>query len=526
MKEEEEIDDSPPPNKPHFFQLNRLKQCKCEYFSDSFSKTEPNSYAAPAQSKSVDLDFKSSKKFSLKTGTSKIIYTEAFDFETVKQTNKYTTTKKKLMKSSTLFNSFMIANEASNIEKLKLILLKLLPVNICAVLITIIFIYSQNFLNKICRLDDKCDCSFPIKVVEYLRDVGFYWNFVIYIAYYCIFTLKLMKRKKIKKILFWVTFEILLLVVHFNPDQNLRYSSLLVHGLGNCINLSAFFICYQDLNISILQIIKKYWQTFSLIIILEGNLIISLIVLGNLKENLEKIFPNQGANFYQLFLLLFLKFTIFLIKEFILCFDEFRRNQGIKNFNSIVFFLRFMIICVCGLEFSNMLESDLSQWGGMVALFSFINTRIKLYMSLDPIQAFFKKVLRFLTGKEWFILKKHEEYMNRVISGIVLEAHFIMMSRLIVLFSIGKWIINHRDLYSNDCALTMDKFIFKGDMFIMILFLNILIPVCFIAYMILRDNFSMIYQTEKMNFVQRTYIIVLFHYFLEVVLQDQRYLYQ
>ena len=177
--------------------------------------------------------------------------------ETVRKNNqdekKDTADFKIMKKSDKAFNppsmviEFMIKEKQKSVLKLKILLVKFLLPHIIACLVSIGFIFSQIKIDSICWSSDQCNCqnSFLIKIYTIIRSILTYWNFVLLMSYYAMFSIKEISDNKPLKISFVFLFYFFIFAIYLTNDGN--SSDLMMYGSALIGMLFIYFIVLYKL---------------------------------------------------------------------------------------------------------------------------------------------------------------------------------------------------------------------------------------------------------------------------------------
>ena len=424
---------------------------------------------------------------------------------------------------------FIFKDDNSLFLKFQILFVKILLPHAVATFLTYLFMRIQISVNELCFLDDKCNChnDFWIKCYTILRTIFTYWNLIFLLGYYSMFIIKeLRKMLFLKMIIFSVFYACVITPYILSDGYDDQSASLLSYGGGVICALIGYIFLFCKVNFKCLQLKQKILYQNLLLLVLFSHLFAKRFVFNFVKVTLQEELGYLGKNISQIiisfysflykntFKFLILKFSLTILKE-----------GG--NYNAIIFFMRLIVCFIVSINTANIYEMAINDWGGWILIITYCVFLFESYTRSN----LWKKMLDYLKAKLLNSKKMKDSKANpdftailsikQILSGYLLDFQFIFIPRLVMLYYFQHLIDYHTGDYSLDCSLKVSpKFYRNGDMLLFIIILNIILPIIFFFWMHKKKRILFEFRFENYNFLQRTYLIFVFHAYFELIFQD------
>ena len=428
-----------------------------------------------------------------------------------------------------LVMDFIFKVEKQSYLKFQILFVKFLLPHIVATIFTYIFIRFHMYVDNICWLEDKCDCQddITIKIYTIIRTILTYWNLILLLGYYSFFVIKELKNMISMKALMYFGFMGVILFLYIISDGvDDSTASLFSYGGGSIIAVIMIVVLFYKVHFNCYTFKEKILYQTLLLCILFSHLLAKRYVFNFVKVSLQKELGDLGKNLSQIIISIY-SFIYKIVFKFLILRFSLRILKENGEYNAIIFFMRLIVCFIISINTANIYEMNLRDWGGWILIVTYCLFLFEFYTRSNIYTRAFNFVKsKIFKSKNLINSKADHDYqtivsIKKVLSGYVLDFQFIFIPRLIMLYYFEHLIDYHSGDYSSDCSLKVSsKFLKNGEMLIFIILLNICLPIIFFLWMHKKKEILFEFRFENYNFLQRTYIIFLFHTYFEFIFQD------
>lgn len=259
--------------------------------------------------------------------------------------------------------------------------------------------------------------------------------------------------------------------------------------------------------------------------ILFSHLLVKRYAFSFVKSTLQQEFGELGKNIGQI-VISFYSFIYKIAFKFLIVKFSLRILKENGEYNAILFFMRLIVCFIICINTSNIYEMELNNWGGWILIFTYCIFLFEFYTRINPYYRFYQWISNRLLKKKMSNSTANLDYerilsLKKVMSGYLLDFQFILIPRLLILYYLEHLIDYHSDDFSMDCSLKLSlDFPRNNSMLYFIIILNLLMPMIFFFWMWRKKESLFEFRFENYNFLQRTYVIFLFHTYFEFTFQD------
>lgn len=427
-----------------------------------------------------------------------------------------------------LVMDFILKTDQQKWFKFKILAVKFLLPHIVATIFSVGMISLHIKINSLCWLKEKCECNndFLIKLYTLIRTFFDYWNLIALLGYYSIFIVKEIKNYKAMKYIMIGVFYAVIITMYLSSDgTDDDTASLLSYGAGFFIAFSALItiFCKLKFNFTIFKE-KTLYQTL-LLLILFSHLLAKRYMFNLVKTTLHRDLGDLGKNISQIVISIYSFIYKIVFKYLILKFSlRILKENG--EYNAIIFFMRLIVCFIICINTSNIYEMEISDWGGWILVVTYCIFLFEFYTRINPYYKLYQWVKSLIYKTPMISSQANFDYekilsLKKVLSGYLLDFQFIFIPRLLILYYYGYLIDFHSGDFSMNCALHLsNNFPNNPIMLYIIILINLLMPVIFFVWMATKKEVLFEFRFENYGFVQRTYVIFLFHTYFEFIFQD------
>ena len=438
------------------------------------------------------------------------------------------------LKSSRKFSPIKISKIQKLSEFLNLYLRFISP-HILALTCSLLLMLLQNTINSICFLSPSCICdgSFLIKLYSSLKFLLFYWNLVLMMIFYLIFTIKELNRFILKLLYFILSYAVVItFYMSRNGDDSTENDSILNSYFGGMAMISFIFLAvYKRFRCRL--IFPKIYTQISLLFISYIDFVFTSYVFYELKEILHDYFGEEGKGMYQIFLSFYYQILLTFFKVILLKYGKFVMKSNFPQ-NGIYVYFRIFLIKIFALNTSTALMTDLNRWNGYVLLFCHVLFLFRLFFQKDLLVYLYNKSRNFIRSvykvkqrmKMNFSSLEGEIFTENNLPGYVIDFQHIYIIRIIILWGMNQWYGVNIIEYYEDCSLKKsEKFSLNQGMLLTFIGINLLISLGFmVGVMTKKFNMFKFSMKEHLSICNAFYIL-LFYGAFEVQLQEYHAIY-
>lgn len=441
---------------------------------------------------------------------------------------------KNFIKRNTIANhpslvmDFFIKVDQQKLLKVQIIFVKFLLPHILATIFSFVYIYIHTYIDKLCWMREICDCDNNIwlKIYTLCRNIFNYWNLIFLLGYYSLFVIKEIKNIYfLKGISFFGFYGSMIVIYLISDGSEEETSSLFTYGIGFFLASLSYLTIFYKLKFNCYLMKEKILFQTLLWFILFFHLIAKRFVFALVKSSLQNELGTLGRNLGQI-IISFYSFMYKIVFKYLILRFSLRILKEKGEYNAIIFFMRLIVCFIISINTSNIYSMDIKDWGGWFLIATYCIFLFEFYTRINP----YSKLYYWLKWKV-FNMKMEQSQANldyeqilsikKVLSGYLLDFQFIYIPRLFILYYYNHLISFHSGDFSVDCKLNLsEKFPRNPFMLLVIIILNISMPIIFFLWMHKKKKIIFEFRFENYNFIERTYVIFLFHTYFEFIFQD------
>lgn len=436
-------------------------------------------------------------------------------------------------KISELLSTFLI-NEKKYFTILKMVIKEFFSYHIIADCLTLLMVLFQIYFDQNCFMHPLCKCydNFWIKLFNLLKDIFSFWIYISYMMHHCLFFYREMRRKYLIQILFYIINFSNVGYTYFSQDGDKTYINTFFIYI---IAYSGFFL----LSLAYLYFLKFQFKTWFQKT-LDGQLICYILYiiylcskfcLPIIKECINSIILDEklAKNIFQCILLIYNKLLIVLLYFCLWKFYKMLSNEATNREETtlrLTFAARMSLCYIISINVCSILRMRSDDWASWITLVNYLAFLLNCYTRFDLYFWLFEKVYFLLMKKKIARKAKSEEklYFEKVLSGCFLDLQCVFSFRLIILFLWEKWLNSPYAIeYYSDCELTKSNaFPISQFSLITIILSNWIMIFIILIYIKKNKNMVLYYKINKNRFLN-LYVIILLHYYSEIILQMNTY---
>lgn len=427
-----------------------------------------------------------------------------------------------------LVMDFILKADQQKWLKFKILVVKFLLPHIVATTFSVGMISLQIKIDNLCWIKEKCDCQddFLIKLYTLIRSIFDYWNLIALLGYYSIFIVKEIKKyNALKYIMIGVFYAVTITMYLSSNGKDDETASLLSYGAGFFIAFFALMTILYKLKFNYTAFKEKTLYQTLILLILFSHLLAKRYMFNLVKTTLHSNLGDLGKNLGQIIISIYSFIYKIVFKYLILKFSlRILKENG--EYNAIIFFMRLIACFIICINTSNIYEMEITDWGGWILVVTYCIFLFEFYTRVNPYYKLYQWVKSLICKTPMISSQANFDYekilsLKKVLSGYLLDFQFIFIPRLLILYYYGYLIDFHSGDFSMNCALQLsNKFPNNPIMLYIIIVINLSMPIIFFVWMGTKKEVLFEFRFENYGFVQRTYVIFLFHTYFEFIFQD------
>ncbi len=419
-----------------------------------------------------------------------------------------------------------MSNELTKVKKFSYCLNNYVTVHIIVIILTILKIFFQNFLNKQCWML-VCECSndFQIKIFSTFSWIFLLYNILIVTVY----------KTSIEVNIESLNCKIICFAIYYAICFIFSFGYLL--QLESEMNSIPIFICLivvpYIFQIKIFFEYKNFgFPLLKHLFIVNIVGIITLIhyflytrIFPELNGYLNNIYNDSLASnlirFYQFFY--FRIYSLACLKLYHI-YNRFILSFKFNEYTATIFLIRFCSVFFVAVPVASIINmKNFDDWGGWIMIFSYANFVFSFYTRIDLFAYFFTSLYHYIrkTKKKEINQDPIDVLCSHLISGSLIDLMFLINSRLIILMVGKRWYTYPVDeKFYKDCSFEINesKFIVNIYGAIAIIGINTFISFSLIVYMYYKKQLFLEYKKPK-NFLLNLYFLLVMHSSLEGSIQ-------
>jgi len=431
---------------------------------------------------------------------------------------------------------FVMLRNKNFLKKILFFIRKFVISHICAALLSAFFILIQEYYGKYCYMPPNCLCHDDLRIKTYVffKEYVSYWMIYIIFFMQSIFTNQLFSQSSFFKkglfLLIATLFSCFWIV--FSSESN--YSPLFHYIF--LILLCFIFEIYELLKKS--QNSKEKFMIFIKInqfaFVIMLNYMFYLFIYEKVNSVLLYKFGEEYAkNVINFYISIYTLTITYCLKRIVLNYSKFLIKLSRRNTQAILHAMRSALCLFISFPASNILKMKISDWGGWFLICSYGNFLMGVYFKVDffgilieQIKKIFKKKEKKNAEQKDFVDEKNRIYIEKLLSGCVLDIQLICCLRMLILYFGKRWSGSFfRGEFYKNCKFEIDNDEFQINAWgiIVLVLINMSLAIFVFFYMIKKQNQLILYKI-KHNFLVNVYMIFLNHEFLEAMI-NMFYLY-
>ena len=424
----------------------------------------------------------------------------------------------------------LISTKINHQTKFMIVFTKFLMPHFVAIGMSLLIMLVQKSVKITCFCESACPCgnSFFIKLYTLVKHMFLYWALIVVLVNSFFSLLKEIYP------LYWINYIWTLWavysgsIIYLQEDGNQEappYLDCIFYGdVGAFVIL---LIILSKLNWNFKMFLKKMIYQIVFLGVLSLNRALSRKWFEAFMADLIKYSKENASDIFSVISFFYLNIFEYVIVYLLHKIYAVMKREEYPGIEPLVVLIRFILCFVISSQISNILTKDIFSPSFRLTDYLMFAYHIMFicafYAGENPIVFILEKIIIKFTKRLNFIFEKSNDIIliNKLMAGYMLDFQMILISKLIMLKVSNRWINSHYARYYSDCEYRLSNNYQPQTFTIVVLTLvNLFLPTMYFIYMYKNKKILFWYKVEDRGLLYRSYIILLFHCFLERTLQD------